>query len=95
MEFLDKIKGQLFKSYKNALVEYHAGGFFVRKQAIYIYIDSHNNLVLLNMKEGQHPFDSDYSRLLLEDLSHKECVLGFASVKGNLASFTNEDFETL
>ncbi|MFY9307572.1 MAG: hypothetical protein WAQ28_00845 [Bacteroidia bacterium] len=63
MEIIERLKNRIYKNYSSASVEYHAGGFFIRKDAIYIQFNSNHCLLFLERKEGLHPNDSVYSEL--------------------------------
>lgn len=60
----DKIINKIFKSYCSSSVEYHAGGVFVRKKAVYLVFLSSTNIYYLERDEGLHPKDNDYVFLL-------------------------------
>lgn len=66
---VDRIKNTIFKSYKDASIEYHAGGFFIRKRAQYL-IFTDNAVIFYEREEGLHPNDNNYE-LLLEGLRDK------------------------
>jgi hypothetical protein len=68
MDFLSRSKNKLYKTYENCSVEYHAGGFFIRKAAIYIFFQTNDSLIFLERNEGLHPFDNEYSKLFAKEL---------------------------
>jgi|SRR5690606_7531059 len=87
MELTNRLKHKLFKCYKGFSVEYHAGGFFIRKEALYIFFDSTNTLILLEKKEGLHPYDSDYSRLISNELTSDGNRFDLSNSNNNLAAY--------
>lgn len=60
----NRIANRVFKSYSSSSVEYHAGGFFVRKNAIYLIFLSSMDVYYFEREEGLHAKDNDYSFLL-------------------------------
>lgn len=60
----DRVVNRVFKSYSSSSVEYHAGGFFVRKNAVYLVFLSSMDVYYFEREEGLHPKDNDYSFLL-------------------------------
>jgi len=43
MNFIDRVKNKVFKAYFHTQVDYHANGFFVRKEACYLIFDGNGN----------------------------------------------------
>ena len=60
----DKIINKVFKSYSSSSIEYHAGGGFVRKKAVYLVFLSNMDIYYFERNEGLHPKDNDYVFLL-------------------------------
>lgn len=60
----DRVVNKVFKSYSSSSVEYHAGGFFVRKNAVYLVFLPNMDVYYFEREEGLHPKDNDYSFLL-------------------------------
>lgn len=88
MEVQLRVKHNLFKSYRNSSVEYHAGGYFVRKEAMYLFFDSENSLILFERNEGLYP--DDYTKLL-EDLQNKNHNKYVLLANSNLLKYKKED----
>jgi len=91
MELLQKIKCNLFKAYKHCSVEYHAGGFFVRKVALYIFFDTENYFILFERNEGLHPNDNNYNKLIedVNNIDHNKHIL--INANSNLLTYKRED----
>lgn len=87
MDFLNRVNNKLFKAYKKCSVEYHAGGFFVKKDAMYIFIEPNNSLLFLEKSEGLHPFDNDYSKLISDELSIKGKRFELSNLNNNIATY--------
>ena len=64
MDLIDKVKNKIFKSYADVSVEYHAGGFFVRKHALYLVFKANDTVFFLEREEGLHPDDNKYDLLV-------------------------------
>lgn len=88
MNFLDRSINKLYKSYKKCSVEYHAGGFFIRKHALYFFVQSNDRVIFIEKQEGLHPFDNDYYKFLSEDLI-KGKIFILKSITNNIATFND------
>jgi len=89
MGFLKRANNKLFKAYKKCSVEYHVGGFFVRKEAIYVLLKSDNSLIVIDKKEGLHPYDNDYTKLLSEECVIKGKKFELSNFNNNIATYKN------
>lgn len=72
---IDRIKNKIFKCNLSSLVEYHSGGFFVRKQVAYLVFSNTNTAVFYQREEGLHPHDSNYDFLLHEIINKEKALL--------------------
>ena len=88
MDFLGRSKNKLYKTYKNCSVEYHAGGFFVRKVAMYVFFQPNDSLIFLEKNEGLHPFDNEYCRLQSEELTNGK-TFKLNDFTNNVATFSD------
>jgi hypothetical protein len=88
MNFLDRSINKLYKTYKECIVEYHAGGFFIRKIALYIFIKNNNSLIVVEKNEGLHPFDNEYPKLISEEFI-KGKLFRLNYVSNNIATFSD------
>lgn len=70
-----RITNKIFKSYLNSSIEYHAGGFFVRKKAVYLIFFTDDEVYYYEREEGLHPNDNKYDKL--EELQENEVVQSF------------------
>jgi hypothetical protein len=89
MDFLGRSKNKLYKFYKNCSVEYHAGGFFVRKVAMYVFFQTNDSLIFLEKSEGLHPFDNEYFRLRSEELANGK-TFKLNNFTNNIATFSDD-----
>lgn len=64
MNLIDRVKKKVFKSFKDVSVEYHAGGFFIRKHALYLVFKSNDTVIFNEREEGLHPDDNNYDLLI-------------------------------
>ncbi|WP_207426684.1 hypothetical protein [Pedobacter sp. SYSU D00535] len=69
---IELIENKVFRCYTEVDVEYHAGVFFVRKEASYLFFKSSQKAVLYQRKEGGTPFDSDCHFFMREILEEKK-----------------------
>lgn len=92
MSLKERICQKIFKCNLSASVEYHAGGFFVRKRAGYLIFDKKNKALFFEKDEGLHPNDNKYD-LLIKELSHQPDVLLYevASLSDNIVVLSNND----
>lgn len=84
MKLIDRVKNKIFKSNLTASVEYHAGGFFVRKQVLYLIFTAQNTAFLYQREEGLHPNDNNYKLLynqIIDD--NKIAIYNVAEPKTN------------
>lgn len=93
MNFLNRVSNKLYKSYRNCSVEYHAGGFFVRKDAMYVFLESEKILIFFEKNEGLHPFDNNYSKLISDEISIKGKRFELINLNNNIASYKSDNDE--
>ena len=73
MNLLSKISGKLFKANIRAEVDFHANGFFVKKDVSYLAFLTNGLIVTYNRTEGTHPYDTDLV-MILDQISKGENV---------------------
>ncbi|GHV17698.1 hypothetical protein FACS1894169_13330 [Bacteroidia bacterium] len=59
MDLIKELERKLFKFNVKISIDYHAGGFFVKKEVIYIYIHI-DKVYFLHREENGSPRDSNY-----------------------------------
>jgi len=69
---IDRIKNTIFKTILTVEVDYHAGGFFIRKTASYFVFTSGYEAIQFEREEGLHPYDNNYEILLSQIIKEKK-----------------------
>ncbi|MPR35903.1 hypothetical protein [Salmonirosea aquatica] len=93
MNLEQRVINKIFKSYIGSSIEYHAGGYFVRKKAAYLIFESNNTVYYLEKEEGLHPNDNRYDKLA-ENLRDAK-LFEFFSVNSHILSFSNSEVKAL
>jgi len=75
MKLIERVKNKVFKSNLSCSVEYHAGGFFVRKQVAYLIFTNTNNVLFYEREEGLHPNDNNYILLINEVVNKNKGIV--------------------
>jgi len=75
MNLQERVKNKIFKCNLNCTVEYHAGGFFIRKQVAYL-IFTETLCYFFEREEGLHPSDNNY-QLLINELQNKKGLIEY------------------
>lgn len=92
MSLKERVNQKIFKCYLSTSVEYHAGGFFIRKRAAYLIFDRKNMVSLFEREEGLHPNDNKYD-LLIKELPNQRDILLYevSSFSDNILKLSNND----
>ena len=64
MILIDRVPGKIYKSNIQVTIEYHAGGFFVKKQVSYLLFYDKKMAELFQREEGVHPNDNNLDMLI-------------------------------
>jgi hypothetical protein len=84
MNLIDRVKNRIFKCNLGVSVDYHAGGFFVKKQVAYIIFTANNSALIYQREEGLHPNDNNSNNeILLSDVSNEKNEISYAVCQPN------------
>lgn len=89
MELVKRLVGSVYKNNLSVSIEYHGGGYFVRKKVSYLYFRNDKEAKILVREEGLNPND-DNQKLLLQNLR-----LGQDSRTLSITNSSKESFITL
>jgi hypothetical protein len=67
MKLIDRVCNTLFKGNIRGHVDYHAGGFFVKKEVLYLLFLEKGEAILYNREEGGITIDNN-SEILLNEI---------------------------
>lgn len=74
MKLIERVRNTIFKCNLEAVVDYHAGGFFVKKEVSYLIFLHDDQGIFYTRNEGSHPKDYDYENLLVEAQKDKKSI---------------------
>lgn len=93
MDFIRRVENKIFKTYLHSSIEYHAGGYFVRKLAQYLIIVK-EVAYIYEKEEGLHPNDNNYDLLVKEIINSKSSKLFIVTFfQNNILKLSNKDDE--
>lgn len=68
MNLLNRVSGKLFKANLKANVDFHANGFFVKKEVSYLAFLTNGLIAVYNRTEGTNAYDDD-ALMVLDEIS--------------------------
>lgn len=83
MNFSEKILGKLFKANVAAQIDFHANGFFVRKEVSYVAFFQNKGVIIYNRIEGLNPHDTDIKKVLDQMLTKENADTMEALTQGD------------